>query len=150
MEKYLKKFLRNGKFNRVSAKRSKTMSAIHGKNNYSTELRLRMALVREGVKGWTTNVNHLPGHPDFYFPKKRLTIFVDGCFWHGCQRCGHIPKTNRAFWKAKILRNYQRDQIARRKLNHMGVRVMHIWEHKLKKPVDLSVSVERIVKYLKV
>jgi DNA mismatch endonuclease (patch repair protein) len=36
----------------------------------------------------------IPGRPDFIFPKPRAAVFVDGCFWHGCPKHGHSPKSN--------------------------------------------------------
>lgn len=51
--------------------------------------------------------NGLPGSPDF--PFQTLAVFVDGCFWHGCPKCGHLPKTRRSFWQMKIERNKKRE-----------------------------------------
>lgn len=92
MERRLKKYLDHGKFENVPEKRSRTMAAIRGKHNRTTELRLKMALIRRGIKGWKLHASELPGKPDFYFKNKRLAVFVDGCYWHGCPRCGHIPE----------------------------------------------------------
>lgn len=131
MERRLRERLKGGKFTNVPVKRSRTMAAIRGKNNRATELRLRMALVRAGIRGWETNVEELPGKPDFFFRKKRVAVFVDGCFWHGCPKCGHYPKTRRSFWKTKILRNKERDKKNRQKLRREGIRVVSIWEHSL-------------------
>ncbi len=132
MEKRLKKYLNNGIFSNVSEKRSETMSAIRGKNNKSTELKLRMAFVRNGIKGWRLNYKKLPGTPDFYFENKKLAIFVDGCFWHGCPKCGHIPKTRSAFWEAKINRTIERDRKKSNDLKKLGIRSIRFWEHELK------------------
>src|SRR5205823_6917634 len=102
--------LSEGKFLNVSATRSRMMSAIRGKNTRSTERALRMALMRAGIKGWRLHAVNLPGKPDVYFPTQRLAVFIDGCFWHFCPKCGHIPKTRRIFWNAKIQRNQERDR----------------------------------------
>ncbi len=132
MEKVLKKYLKNGKFDNVTDERSKTMSAIRGKNNRTTEVKLRMALIRGGYSGFKLHVCDLPGTPDFYFKKTKLALFVDGCYWHGCPKCGHIPKTRSEFWEAKINRTKQRDRKKKRELNRLGVSVLRIWEHELK------------------
>src|SRR5271157_3554075 len=110
MERRLKSKLPNGQFVGVTLERSRIMSAIRGKSNKTTEVRLRMALVRHGVKGWVLHPGGLQGTPDFYFPGSRLAVFVDGCFWHSCPRCGHTPKTRSEFWRAKLGRNKQRDK----------------------------------------
>lgn len=131
MERRLRLKLPQGKFLNVSPSRARTMSAIRGKNT-KTERRLRMALTRAGISGWQLHANDIPGRPDIYFPVQRLAIFVDGCFWHGCSRCGHIPKTRRPFWAAKILRNKARDRATARKLKRIRMNVIRVWEHSLK------------------
>lgn len=136
MERVLRKKLQNGRFLNVTSERSRIMSSIRGKRNKSTEIPLRMALVRAGLKGWVLHPDGIQGKPDFYFPKKRLAVFVDGCFWHGCGRCGHVPKTNRQFWSAKIVRNRKRDTLTSRSLGAQHVTVIRIWEHDIKLRLD--------------
>lgn len=131
MERCLKKFLKKGVFDDVSPKRYKTMAAIRSKHNRSTEQKLKMLLVRNKISGWTLQKKAMPGNPDFFFTKKNVAIFVDGCFWHGCPRCGHTPKTRTAFWKAKIERNVERDKQKRMMLKKMGIGVIRFWEHEL-------------------
>jgi DNA mismatch endonuclease (patch repair protein) len=89
----------------------------------------------------------LPGNPDFVFVRERIALFVDGCFWHGCPQCGHIPKTNSPFWQAKIQRNTERDQRNIQKLRESDFRVARIWEHELKS--DLAGCVVRIARLIK-
>lgn len=148
MERKLRKTLEDGKFKNVSAKRSKTMAAIRGKNNRTTELQLRMALVRAGIGGWEANVSELPGKPDIFFREHQIAVFVDGCFWHGCPKCGHYPKTRNSFWKTKILRNKERDKKNRQELRKDGVKVVSIWEHSLKDRKQLISKVEKLMKIL--
>ena len=131
MEKKLKEFLPGGTFADVPAARSRSMSLIRGRNNRTTERLLRMALVRSGQRGWLMHYG-LPGKPDFYFPTQRVAVFVDGCFWHGCKRCGHVPKTRSEFWQAKLRRNRQRDRRVTHSLKAQGIEVIRIWEHCLK------------------
>ncbi len=144
MERTLRKTLKGGKFKNVPVVRSKTMSAIRGKNNRTTELCFRMALVRAGINGWETNVEDLVGKPDFFFRKKHIAVFVDGCFWHGCPKCGHYPKTRNSFWKTKILRNKERDKRNRRELRKDGVKVVSIWEHSLKTQKGVKLKIKQI------
>ena len=70
--------------------------------------------------------------PDFVFPKLRLAVFVDGCFWHGCPRHGSQPKGNGAFWRKKLAANVARDRRVNRALRRSGWKVLRIWEHALK------------------
>lgn len=145
MERYLQSVLGSSSFEGVSAKRSAAMRAVRSKGNKSTELRLRMALIRAGISGWTLHEKSLPGKPDFFFTKLRLAIFVDGCFWHGCPKCGHTPATRSAFWAAKFERNRARDLRNRLMLRKRRVSVIRLWEHQLKSSKNLSRAVERII-----
>src|ERR1700720_1459708 len=133
MERRLRILLPGGAFKNVSASRSTSMSHIKGKNNAATERVLRMALVRSGRRGWCLH-SDLLGRPDFYFPTFRVAIFVDGCFWHGCKKCGHVPRTREMFWSAKLNRNRERDRRIVKELRRQGIRVLRIWEHQLKRP----------------
>jgi DNA mismatch endonuclease (patch repair protein) len=69
--------------------------------------------------------------PDFVFPKLKLAVFVDGCFWHGCPIHATWPKQNAAFWRTKILGNKVRDRLVDRTLRKAGWRVVRVWEHEL-------------------
>ena len=143
MEKLLKATLAGGRFSNVSKVRSQAMAAVKGKHNRTTEIQFRMALVRAGVTGWVTH-SKLPGKPDIYFPKARIAIFLDGCFWHGCGRCGHVPKTNSLFWATKIGRNQARDRKNSRLLRKEGVYVIRAWEHSLNDTAQLENILARI------
>lgn len=69
--------------------------------------------------------------PDFVFPKLRVAVFIDGCFWHGCPLHGTKPANNRAFWRRKLARNRARDRLVDRLLRAQGWRVVRVWEHEL-------------------
>jgi DNA G:T-mismatch repair endonuclease len=71
--------------------------------------------------------------PDFVFPKLRIAVFVDGCFWHGCPLHATRPKQNAQFWREKIAANRARDRLVTRRLRARGWRVLRIWEHELTK-----------------
>jgi DNA mismatch endonuclease (patch repair protein) len=113
-------------------KRSEVMSKVRGKGNKSTELVLARMLRAGGITGWRRHLP-LPGKPDFCFPGKKLVIFVDGCFWHGCPKCYRRPKSRQEFWDAKVLTNKTRDRRVNRELKALGYVVMRIFEHRLKK-----------------
>jgi DNA mismatch endonuclease (patch repair protein) len=107
-----------------------------------------MALVKTGVRGWKLNPEELPGRPDFYFEKAKLALFVDGCYWHGCPKCGHIPKTRTAFWEAKIKRNQERDKMNDLELRKLGTKSLRVWEHQLKNKKHLDKVIEKIDKLI--
>lgn len=111
-------------------KRSLVMSAIRGRGNQSTEVRLAQLFRLNRITGWRRDLA-LPGRPDFAFRRERVAVFVDGCFWHGCPRHFKRPKSSRKFWDEKIARNKARDAKVGRELRRLGWKVLRIWEHAL-------------------
>ena len=111
------------------------------------ELALRRALHRAGLRYRLDAGIGLPGTPDLALLRGRLAIFVDGCFWHGCRKHGTIPKTNRAFWLAKIERNHKRDLSVDQSLRGLGWRVVRVWEHELRS--DMDAVVRRVLLLMK-
>jgi DNA mismatch endonuclease, patch repair protein len=64
------------------------------------------------------------------FPRLRVAVFVDGCFWHGCpDHSGNLEKTNGWYWPAKIQGNRDRDADTDFRLSGAGWVVLRIWEH---------------------
>lgn len=125
--------------------RSRVMSRNRSRGTKSTELRLRGILVRSGIRGWQLgHSSKLPGRPDIVFFNRRIVVFVDGCFWHGCHRCRTIPKTNRAFWVEKIAANQRRDKKATRSLRKEGWCVVRIWEHDLRNGDSVKKTVAKL------
>lgn len=66
---------------------------------------------------------------DIVFRARKLAVFVDGCFWHGCPIHGTWPRANAAWWKKKIRANIQRDRRTAALLRKSGWRVVRVWEH---------------------
>jgi DNA mismatch endonuclease (patch repair protein) len=107
------------------------MSKIQSRGNKSTELRFRSLLIRAGLNGWCVQPKEVVGRPDFAFLKLRLVIFIDSCFWHGCPTHVRYPKSNKHYWRKKILANRKRDSILTKKLRKEGWSVFRVWEHDL-------------------
>jgi DNA mismatch endonuclease (patch repair protein) len=95
------------------------MSRVRGRGNRDTELALAKLFRRHRITGWRRN-QPVFGKPDFVFPKFRLAVFVDGCFWHGCPKHATKPKNNRAFWRRKFFANKVRDALVTRTLKRAG------------------------------
>jgi DNA mismatch endonuclease, patch repair protein len=123
----------------TKAKRSAVMSHIRGRGNRDTEQFLARLLRLNHITGWR---RHLPlaGKPDFAFPKQKVAVFVDGCFWHGCPKCYTRPKTNQKFWDNKRETNMARDRRVARELRARGWKVIRIWEHALKKSPQACIA----------
>ncbi len=121
----------------TKALRSARMSLIRSKGNKATEVRLARILRQAGITGWRRQ-GRILGNPDFVFPKARLAVFVDGCFWHGCRWHCRKPKSRAEFWNPKIDRNRQRDRVVGTLLRLRGWRVLRIWEHSLSDPAGIA------------
>ena len=109
--------------------RSMNMSHIRSTNSKPEEI-VRKYLFSKGFR-YRKNVKKLPGCPDIVLPKYQTVIFVNGCFWHkhDCPRFVW-PSSNQDYWRSKILRNVERDQ-----LEALGWKVIVVWECELKKKV---------------
>jgi len=140
MERKLRNALPQGRFGKVSGTVSKRMAAVKSRDNRSTERAIRMALVRARLSGWKQNPVYLVGKPDFFFQDEGLAVFVHGCFWHGCPKCGHYPKKNEAYWRQKIDGNRRRDRKNRRLLRSQGYTVLELWEHEVRSDLDKVVG----------
>ena len=108
--------------------RSYNMSRIRGKNT-SPERALKKYLKKKGYK--ISSVK-LFGSPDIVLKRKKIAIFVDGCFWHKCRKHYIQPKTKKSFWIKKINQNVKRDKIVNRTLRKNGWKIIRIWEHEIK------------------
>jgi DNA mismatch endonuclease (patch repair protein) len=122
--------------------RSRAMAKVRARGNASTELRAVKLFRTNGITGWR---RHLPlaGRPDFAFPRAKLAVFVDGCFWHGCPRCYRAPQSSKVFWRAKLAENKARDLVVNRQLRADGWKVLRVWECQLRKP---AVFLRRLAK----
>lgn len=114
--------------------RSMNMSHIRSTNSKPEEI-VRKYLFSKGFR-YRKNVKKLPGCPDIVLSKYQTVIFVNGCFWHkhDCPRFVW-PSSNQDYWRPKILRNVERDQLNRQELEARGWRVIVVWECELKKKV---------------
>lgn len=110
--------------------RSDIMRSVKSSGNKSTELMLIDYFKKSKISGWRRNYK-LEGKPDFVFPKSRVAIFADGCFWHGHNCRNLTPKSNQAYWQNKIERNKKRDKNINKTLRAKGWKVIRIWECKI-------------------
>jgi DNA mismatch endonuclease (patch repair protein) len=108
------------------------MKANRSKNT-GPELALRAALHRAGRRFRIHLALSIdPGRPivvDIVFPRRRIAVFVDGCFWHSCPAHGVEPAANAQYWKAKFALNRDRDRSTVARLQAAGWTVIRVWEH---------------------
>lgn len=121
------------------------MRAVKSKDT-KPELTLRRLVHGMGYR-YRLHRRDLPGKPDLVFAARRKVIFVHGCFWHGhdCKRGDRQPKSNAAYWRAKIDRNRARDAAVQADLSAAGWSVLTVWECEMK---DLGALKTRLVGYL--
>lgn len=107
--------------------RSAIMRRVKSAGNESTEQRLTTLLREHSLTGWRRRPA-LKGSPDFVWRKQRVALFVDGCFWHGCPRHGHMPRSHLEYWIPKLKRNKRRDRLVSSTLRMAGWTVIRVWE----------------------
>lgn len=108
----------------------RTMQGCRGRDT-RPELALRSAVHCLGMRYFVARrpIRDLRISADLVFPRRRVAVFMDGCFWHGCPEHGETPVRNAAFWISKIEANKRRDQEVDRALAAQGWRVLRFWEH---------------------
>ena len=126
--------------------RSRIMAQIKSKNT-KPELAVRRLLHGLGYR-YRLHRKDLPGRPDLVFPSRRKVVFVNGCFWHGHEKCSRarLPTSNREYWTAKLKRNKERDKRNLALLNEGGWMAMEIWECELS---NLDTVAQRLDAFLK-
>jgi DNA mismatch endonuclease (patch repair protein) len=115
--------------------RSANMRAIRRRDT-KPERELPSALHRRGLRfrvDYAIPADGRSPRPDIAFTRHRIAVFVDGCFWHGCEEHAQRPKANAGHWSPKIARNIERDAEQTAKLEGAGWTVLHVWEHQ---PID--------------
>ncbi len=131
----------------TSAGVSRRMRAIKRRDT-GLERAVRSALHSQGLRFRVDFLIALPDvravRVDIAFPRQRLAVMVDGCFWHGCPTHGRVPSTNPQYWPAKLARNRLRDEVVNKQLALLGWNVVRIWEHE-----DLEAATGRVVTALK-
>lgn len=97
------------------------------------ELALRSAVHALGLR-YRVGVSPLPGvrrTADLVFPRAKVAVFVDGCFWHGCPKHHRPARRNAEFWTTKIEGNVARDADTDARLRAAQWTVIRVWEHEL-------------------
>ncbi|MFB7931043.1 very short patch repair endonuclease [Streptomyces sp. NPDC056039] len=110
----------------VSARMSRQAS-----KDTAVELAVRRLLHADGLR---YRVEYpVPGLPrrriDVAFPRAKVAVLIDGCFWHGCPQHATHPKANADWWRTKLDRNMARDRETTEHLLAAGWTVLRFWEH---------------------
>ncbi|RVW01024.1 very short patch repair endonuclease [Rhodococcus spongiicola] len=95
------------------------------------EIALRRELHRRGARFFVDRAP-LPGlrrRADLVFPRRRVAVYVDGCFWHSCPQHATFPRNNAQWWADKLAANVARDRDTDSRLAAAGWHVVRVWEH---------------------
>ncbi len=120
-------------------KRSEIMKAVKSRDS-KIEIDFRKKIWNAGFY-YRKNSPKYRGKPDLVFKRFKLVIFVDSCFWHGCEKHGSIPETHNDFWREKLGRNRRRDKEVNKHYKKIGWRILRFWEHDLKNNSDKCLKV---------
>ncbi len=122
----------------LKAKRSAIMARVRSRDT-GPELEVRRLLHRLGYR-FRLHRPVLLGRPDVILSGFRTALFVHGCFWHqhDCSRGSRRPRSNQAYWDAKLDRNVARDSRIRVDLERRGWRTLIIWECELRDKTALA------------
>lgn len=130
------------------SQRIKAMRSSRGRTR--PERRVAAALWRLGFRYLTADGYRsirgraFLGSPDMIFVGRRCVVFVDGCFWHGCEHCHNFKRDLNAWWRAKIEGNIARDNRVRRRLRSDGWTVLVVREHELTPPERFGQTIQRL------
>jgi len=105
------------------------------------ELALRSELHRRGLRYFIHRrpLPELRREADVVFPRARVAVFLDSCFWHGCPEHASWPRSNAEWWREKIERNRRRDADTDERLRAAGWEPVRVWEHE-----DAAAAAERV------
>jgi len=120
------------------------MSKIRGIDT-KPEILVRKFLFSEGFR-YRKNSQNLPGSPDIVLPKYKTVIFINGCFWHGHDKCKtwRMPLTRKEYWQTKIGKNQARDKRVVSALKMLGWKVIIVWECQIKNKILTSKLLARL------
>ena len=116
--------------------KSEAMGRVRAKDT-KLEIIVRKALHGAGFR-FRLHRKDLPGKPDIVLPKRKVCIFVNGCFWHQHEGCAKArrPNTNKAFWNRKLEANVRRDKRNYERLEKLGWSVIVLWGCEIDKGND--------------
>ena len=97
-----------------------------------SRLELGAKRAAESLAGCRLRHNKYGRGADWVNKRRKVAVFVNGCFWHGCPEHYRSPRTNASFWLGKVLRNMERDKKTIETLERKGFTVHVIWEHALR------------------
>ena len=118
----------------------------NGRKDTKPELAVRTLLHAAGLRyrcDLRLKIGDRAVRPDIVFTRRKVAVFIDGCFWHSCPLHGAAPRTNTSYWDPKLARNRERDAANNELLRAAGWTVVRAWEHT--PPVEIAAEVAEAV-----
>ncbi|ORA38207.1 very short patch repair endonuclease [Mycobacterium aquaticum] len=115
----------------ASSDHARTAMRANKSRDTTPELAIRRFLHAAGLR-YRVNARPIPQlrrTADVVFTRRRVAVFIDGCFWHGCPEHHRLPTANSEYWMAKVQRNSARDKDTDAKLRDAGWVVLRYWAH---------------------
>ncbi|MCH8032716.1 MAG: DNA mismatch endonuclease Vsr [Bacteroidetes bacterium] len=134
----------------VSKKRRSWIMSRVSQKHTKPEIIVRRFLFSKGFR-YRINYKKLPGSPDIVLPKYKTVIFINGCFWHGHNKCklAKRPDTNKTYWYDKIDENIKRDNRKIKELKKLGWKVLTVWQCQIQSKVKAQKRLSYLLKQLK-
>ena len=135
----------------VMTPRQRHKAMAHNRGRTRPERALASGLWSRGLRYLThggyrsVTGQRLHGNPDLVFRARRIVVFVDGCFWHGCMECRKHLGLSGGFWVGKVEATKERDRRVTSQLEDSGWTVLRIPEHDLKTKAALEETLDRLV-----
>ncbi|NUT47704.1 MAG: very short patch repair endonuclease [Saccharothrix sp.] len=125
-----------------------TRKSMQGNRSRDTgpELALRRAVHSLGLR-YRVATRPIPAvrrTADLVFPRAKVAVFMDGCFWHGCPEHYRAPTANSTYWSDKVERNKKRDTEVDRLLAEYGWHAIRVWEHE--NPRSAALKIEKLIR----
>lgn len=123
------------------------MRKIKGKET-KLEINFKSLLWKQGIKYRKNNFKYF-GKPDLMIRGKKLAIFIDSCFWHGCKYHLRMPCANQSYWLEKIRKNKNRDRKVNKYYKDKNWMIFRVWEHNIKNEINLLREIQKITSSIK-
>lgn len=130
----------------ASSAASRRIMHANRRRDTGPELAVRRSLHARGLR-YRVDVAVEPGirsRPDIAFTRRRVAVYIDGCFWHGCPAHRSQPKANAAYWTPKLQQNVERDRRVTDALTMAGWTVLRFWEHE--DPTAVADAIDDVVR----
>lgn len=130
-----------GRMSWASSEGARRTMRANRRRDTAPELAVRRILHADGLR-YRVDYAPLGGRrrADIVFTRRKVAVFIDGCFWHSCPLHGVAPVRNSEYWGPKLKANVERDRDTSARLSSAGWTVLRFWEHE--EPLEVAHAIE--------